>query len=106
MLQLVGRPQVADPRTLMRCLPLVIALTICGQAAAQTPRLIRSLSGPSGKVVGSRLVFDETRNRFVFPQDKTFTISFEWEAPPGPHVLTGIWKQPDGRVSSIARHKN
>jgi len=70
--------------------------------AAEGPRLIRSLSGPSGKVVGSKFVFDETRSRFVYPQDQTLTIYFEWEAPPGDHVLSANWKQPDGRVVSIS----
>lgn len=71
-------------------------------AGADAPRLIRSLSGPSGRVAGSKFIFDETRNRFVYPQDKTLTVYFEWEAPPGLHVLTGSWRQPDGRIASIS----
>jgi hypothetical protein len=78
------------------------ALLAIAANAAESPRLIRSLSGPSGKVAGSRFVFDETRNRFVYPQDKSMVVYFEWETQPGLHVLTGIWKQPDGRVGSMS----
>ena len=81
---------------------LAVYATISIAMAAQGPRLIRSLSGPSGKVVGSIFVFDETRNRFVYPQDKSLTVYFEWEAQPGNHVLTGIWKEPNGRIGSIS----
>src|SRR5579872_4187432 len=69
---------------------------------AQDFRLIKSLSGPSGKVDGSKFLFDETRTRFVYPADKSFIVYFEWEAPPGTHVLSGIWKQPDGRVAFMS----
>lgn len=75
---------------------------IHGNLAAQELKLVRSLSGPSGTTRGSTFVFDETRNRFVFPQDKTLTVFFEWESKPGLHVLSGIWKQPDGRIASIS----
>jgi hypothetical protein len=71
-------------------------------SGSEAPRLIRSLSGPSGRVAGAKFIFDETRNRFVYPQDKTLTIYFEWEAPPGLHVLTGTWRQPDGRIATIS----
>lgn len=63
-------------------LALALELAI-GAHAAESPRLIRSLSGPSGRVVGPKFVFDDTRNRFVFPQDKSLTVYFEWEAQPG-----------------------
>jgi len=73
-----------------------------GVLAAEPVKLLRSVSGPSGKTVGADFVLDEIRNRFVYPNDKSFVIYFEWEAPTGDHVLTGVWKQPDGRVSSIS----
>jgi hypothetical protein len=40
--------------------------------------------------------------RFVFPQDKDLIVYFEWEALPGSHTLTGVWKGPDGRTASIS----
>jgi hypothetical protein len=81
---------------------LLVTLTAIG--AQPTPlRLVRSLSGPAGKVVGARFVFDETRSRFVFPQDKGLTIFFEFEAPQGDHTLSGIWKGPDGKTYSISQ---
>jgi hypothetical protein len=88
-------------RTLF-CRVLFVLFLFGSLFAADSPRLIRSLSGPSGKVVGSKFVFDETRSRFVYPQDQTLTIYFEWEAPAGDHVLSANWKQPDGRVVSIS----
>jgi len=69
---------------------------------AQDLRMLRSVSGPSGKVENNKFVFDEVRNRFVYPQDKSFTVYFEWVAPAGMHVLTGIWKQPDGTVATMS----
>jgi S1-C subfamily serine protease len=91
----------------MRLGPRVIAVAIGGLAVAAASlagdfRFVRSLSGPSGKVEGSRYVFDEVRNRFVLPQDKVLIVYFEWEGPPGPHVLTGLWRRPDGQVDSIS----
>jgi len=70
--------------------------------AADSLKLLRSLSGPSGKTVGSDFVLDETRSRFVYPADKSLVIYFEWEAPLGDHILTAIWKQPDGKIASIS----
>ncbi len=64
--------------------------------------MVRSISGPSGRTEGPRFVIDEPRNRFVYPQDKSFVVYFEWDAPPGQHTLTALWKQPDGRVASIS----
>ena len=79
-----------------------LALLVIGTSAADPPKLVRSLSGPSGKTVGADFVLDETRNRFVFPNDSSLIVYFQWEAPAGDHVLTGIWKQPDGTVASIS----
>ena len=84
-----------SPTYLLACL-----LVVC--ARAQDLRLIRSLSGPSGRTEGSNFVLTETRNRFVYPQDKSFVVYFEWDAPPGRHVLTAMWKQPDGRIASMS----
>jgi hypothetical protein len=81
---------------------LPLTLLLSPVSAAEPLRLIRSLSGPSGTVSGSSFIFDSTRNRFVYPQDKSLTIFFEWDAPPGTHVLTGIWKLPDGRIGTIS----
>ena len=77
-------------------------LTLPALGQAQQPRLIRSLSGPSGKVVGSQFILDETRSRFVYPQDRSLVLYFEWEFVPGDHVLTATWKQPDGRIASVS----
>jgi hypothetical protein len=82
---------------------LAAVLVLCGlPLSADPPRLLRSLSGPAGRTVGDEFVLDEIRNRFVYPNDSSLVVYFQWEAPPGDHVLTGIWKQPDGRVASIS----
>ncbi|MBZ5727782.1 MAG: hypothetical protein LAP87_22640 [Acidobacteriia bacterium] len=70
----------------------LIAFSLLTTAASPVEdfRLIRSVSGPSGKVDGPKFVFDEVRTRFVHPQDKAFIVYFEWEGPAGLHVLTGL----------------
>lgn len=83
-------------------LGVAVILPSIQAAQNQAPRLVRSLSGPSGTLKESRFVMDETRNRFVFPQDRTLTVYFEWEHQPGDHVLTATWRQPDGRVASVS----
>jgi len=52
--------------------------------------------------VGSKFVLDEVRSRFVYPKDKSFMVYFEWEAPPGAHALSGLWRDPGGRVVQIS----
>lgn len=72
--------------------------------APQTPapRLVRSVAGPSGVLRGAQFVVEDVRNRFVYPQDRSLTIYFEWEFTPGEHVLTATWRQPDGRIVSVS----
>jgi hypothetical protein len=74
--------------------------------SADPPKLLRSISGPSGKTIGSDFIIEETRNRFVYPADNSLVIYFQWEALPGDHVLTGTWRQPDGRAASISPDVN
>lgn len=80
-----------------------VALGLAIAVAQSPPKLLRSLSGPSGKVVGSKFVFDETRMRFTYPQDRELVVYFEWDAEPGDHALTAQWKGPDGRVVTITQ---
>ena len=77
----------------MRLLGMVSALALLdiGTSAANSSKLLRSLSGASGKTVGADFVSDETRNRFVFPNDNSLVIYFQWEMPPGDHVLGHRW---------------
>ncbi len=86
--------------------PMALLLSIAIQQGTPSPsdhfRLVRSLSGPSGTVVGSNFVLDETRNRFVYPQDASLVVYLEWEGPAGKHTLTGLWKDPAGRIASIS----
>ena len=81
---------------------MIIALTPAYALFAQGFRLVRAVSGPSGKVKGSSFVFDEVRSRFVHPQDKSLIVYFEWEGTEGTHVLSALWKRPDGRIDSIS----
>ncbi len=81
---------------------LISALVSVGQALPSGPRLVRSQSGPSGKVVGSEFVLDEVRNRFVYPQDRGLVISFDWQIPAGDHVMTATWKDPTGKAVYIS----
>jgi hypothetical protein len=65
-------------------------------------RMIRSLSGPSGKMVGTKYVIDEVRNRFVFPNDSSLVIYFEWKVPIDDYTLSAYWKDPQGRTAGIS----
>ena len=47
-----------------------LALIALHPVAAETFHLVKSLSGPSGKSFGAKFVLDETRSRFIYPQDK------------------------------------
>jgi hypothetical protein len=85
--------------------PIFVVALIFGGAClyhSEPVKLLSSLAGPSGKTVGNEFVLDEIRNRFVYPNDSSFVIYFKWDAPPGDHILTGIWRQPDGSVASIS----
>jgi hypothetical protein len=79
-----------------------MATCICPAAGAQTFHLQKSLTGPSGKVVGPNFVFDETRSRFLYPNEKSLIVYFEWQAPLGDHTLVASWKGPDGRTLFIS----
>src|SRR6266566_3630277 len=68
-------------------------------APAQDIQLRRSLSGPSGHASGATFVFDEIRTRFVYSQDKSFIVYFEWLTPPGLHTISAVWKPPVGPSS-------
>jgi hypothetical protein len=97
------RNSISSAFAMFRTFPaLCLLLALPALASAADIRLVRSLSGPSGKTAGNTFVFDEVRNRFVYPRDNSLTVFFEWETDPGLHVLTGIWKSPDGRTASIS----
>jgi serine/threonine protein kinase len=65
-------------------------------------RVVRSMVGPSGRLEGSKFVLNESRNRFIYPVDKSLKVYFEWEARPGKHVLSAVWRQPDGQLGSVS----
>jgi S1-C subfamily serine protease len=93
----------------MRCLSLlltlltsVFALTLPADLSGSAILMIRSFAGPSGKAVGRDFVLDEIRNRFVYPQDNSLVVYFEWQVPPGDYTLTAYWKDPEGRTFAIS----
>src|SRR5260370_5108221 len=103
MLQLSMQTTPSFIKRLIAAIPsLIVLINLHNSAMADTFRLIKSQSGPSGRIADNRFVFDEVRNRFVYPQDKSLTVSFEWEAPLGNHTLSAFWKDPEGRVASIS----
>lgn len=71
-------------------------------ASATPPKLLKAASGPSGKTVGDRFVFNEERKRFVIPQDKSMVVYMEWEGQPGDQKITGVWKRPDGSTGFLS----
>jgi S1-C subfamily serine protease len=95
----------------MRCLSsvlpgLCLLLSVMVPANAEAVEMVRSLSGPSGKVDGAKFIIEEIRNRFVYPQDSSLTVYFEFKAPKGEYVLTAYLKDPQERVKSIAPDLN
>jgi S1-C subfamily serine protease len=92
---------------MLRIVTLFFALGFSLSAFAQVPtgssiRMTRSLSGASGKLVGTQFVLDEIRNRFVYPQDSSLTVYFEFQAPKGDYTITAYWKDPQGRTAGIS----
>lgn len=86
-----------------RTMFLAVAILLAGAAGfAQAPRLLKVLSGPSGKTVGDRFVLEEQRSRFLVPQDKSLIIYMEFEGSPGNHKISGIWKRPDGTTGFVS----
>jgi S1-C subfamily serine protease len=85
-----------------RGLQVLCIMLCCTAASGASFRFVKSQAGPSGKIADNRFQFDEIRNRFVYPQDKFLTVYFEWEGPPGNHILTAYWKDPQGAVASIS----
>ena len=83
-------------------LGLVLTAPAFLSAQSDSPQFVRSVSGPSGKVVGSNFAIDESRNRFVYPSDSSFVVLFEWKVKPGDYTLTALLQQPDGRIASIS----
>ena len=92
---------------MLRIVTLFFALGFSLSAFARVPtgssiRMTRSLSGASGKLVGTQFVLDEIRNRFVYPQDSSLTVYFEFQAPKGDYTITAYWKDPQGRTAGIS----
>ncbi|MEO5819905.1 MAG: hypothetical protein ABIT71_05325 [Vicinamibacteraceae bacterium] len=71
-----------------------------GQAAMY--RVIRSTSGSKGRVAGQTFVIEDPRTVFRVPDDRQVIVHFEWDGPAGAHRLEGLWRNPDGRVSTIS----
>lgn len=65
-------------------------------------RLIRAASGPNGRTIGDRFVFDEERRRFDLSRDKSLIVYMEWVGRAGDHRITGVWKRPDGSTAYIS----
>ena len=89
----------------VRLIAGLLVVSIFSLAYAPDFRLVRSLSGPSGKVEDAKFVFDESRTRFIHPQDKSFVVYFEWDGPSGTHTLTGLWKQRSRPLTERANWK-
>ncbi len=65
-------------------------------------RMLKVQSGPSGKVEGSKFLFDQVRSNFEFPKDQELIVYFEWSGPAGKHSLSGVWKDPSGKPVQIS----
>jgi hypothetical protein len=73
-------------------------------APAQAPmfRVVRSTSGSKGRIAGQSFVVEDPRTVFRVPDDRQVIVHFEWEGPAGAHRMEGLWRNPEGRVSTIS----
>src|SRR5690348_10614930 len=82
--------------------PGVAAAGQAAAAAAPVYKVIRSTSGSKGHVQGPAYIVDDPRTVFRVPEDRTVIVHFEWEGPPGKHRMEGLWRNPDGKISTIS----
>jgi hypothetical protein len=84
--------------------PLVAAVVfVTGLAEPNAPaRLIKSTSGTSGSVQGSRYVIADPRASFVAGSDRQIVVLFEWETTPGRNRCEASWRDPSGKVVLIS----
>ena len=52
--------------------------------------MIKALSGPSGKVDGSKFVFAEVRSNFEYPRDKEIIVYFDTGVRPARIIYRGF----------------
>src|SRR5271156_2988697 len=82
--------------------PAAAAVTSGGGVAAGKSRfrVVRSISGSAGAQENGSYIIRDPRTIFHIPQDHRVIVYFEWEGPLGPHRFEGVWKSPDGKITS------
>ena len=65
-------------------------------------RVVRSISGSAGAQENGSYMIRDPRTIFHIPQDHRVIVYFEWEGPLGPHRFEGVWKSPDGKITSVS----
>jgi hypothetical protein len=65
-------------------------------------RVVRSISGSAGAQENGSYIIRDPRTIFRIPQDHRVIVYFEWEGPLGPHHFEGVWKSPDGKITSVS----
>src|SRR5271156_3235175 len=84
--------------------PAAAAVTSGGGVAAGKSRfrVVRSISGSAGAQENGSYIIRDPRTIFHIPQDHRVIVYFEWEGPLGPHRFEGVWKSPDGKITSVS----
>src|SRR5271163_5295913 len=84
--------------------PAAAAVTSGGGVAAGKSRfrVVRSISGSAGAQENGSYIIRDPRTIFHIPQDHRVIVYFEWEGPLGPHHFEGVWKSPDGKITSVS----
>jgi S1-C subfamily serine protease len=72
------------------------------QAGTARYKLLRTVSGARGSTESGRFVIEDPRTVFYVPGDTQIVFYFEWEGPPAPHRLEGIWTDPAGKLATIS----
>ena len=97
-------PATNSPATGPAAGPATAAVTSGGGVAAGKSRfrVVRSISGSAGAQENGSYIIRDPRTIFHIPQDHRVIVYFEWEGPLGPHRFEGVWKSPDGKITSVS----
>jgi hypothetical protein len=95
---------VTSPLTSPATTPATSPVTSGGGVATGKSkfRVVRSISGSAGAQENGSYLVRDPRTIFHIPQDHRVIVYFEWEGPLGPHHFEGVWKSPDGKITSVS----
>ena len=82
------------------CLALALHSIVFADAQPATLHVLKIAAGPAGTEEKGVFVLTEERSAFNRSDDREVIVYFQWEGVPGPHKMVGVWRSPDGGLSS------